>query len=141
MELLPIIYWSLTGVGILAVVVIVISFVTFNVRKKIGNIPSEEVKGEARNKKVTVTNPDKKNSSKKTHHPKVQKRSKQKDNLQKKTSESYSSSKDVSSSLYKKPTRESKKKRIQIVNAPDTKSKSATKYHTMDTTQKRDGWN
>jgi hypothetical protein len=142
MELLPIIYWSLTGVGILAVIVIIVSYVTFHVRKKIGNIPSEEVKGEARNKKVTVTNPDKKNETKKAHHPKVQTRSRQKDNLHKKTSVGSSSSKSSSNSpLYKKPTRDSKKKRIEIVNAPDTKSKSGEKYHPMNTTQKRNGWN
>jgi uncharacterized membrane protein YhiD involved in acid resistance len=141
MELLPIIYWSLIGVGVLAVVVIIFSYVTFNVRKKLGNIPSEEVKGEARNKKVTITNPDKKESSKKAHHPKVQTRSRQKENTQKKKNVRTTASKEKDSQLYKRPTKDSKRKRIEIINAPETSSKSDVNFHSMNATPKRKGWN
>jgi len=137
MELLPIIYWSLVGVGVLAVIVIAFSYITFHVRKKMGNIPKEEVTGTDRNKKIKVTNPDKKSAAKKPHHPKVKTRSKLNDNKQKEKKKRTSSSEKGSSKLYKRPTQEEKKSRIEIINAP----KGDPKFHSMDTKPKRDGWN
>ncbi len=137
MELLPIIYWTLIGVGILAVIVIVFSYITFNIRKKMGNIPNTEITGTNRNKKIIVTNPDKKSTPKKSHHPKVQTRSKLKENgenVKKKTTSKSEKSSDI---LYKKPTKEEKKSRIEIVNAP----KSDPKYHSLGISPKRNGWN
>ena len=55
MELLPIIYWSLLSVGIVVLIVIIFSFISFKFRKKHGNIPSEEIKGIERDKKVKIT--------------------------------------------------------------------------------------
>ncbi|MCF6268257.1 MAG: hypothetical protein L3J41_00935 [Melioribacteraceae bacterium] len=137
MELLPIIYWSLIGVGLLAVIVIVFSYITFNVRKKMGNIPSTEIKGASRDKKIKVTNPDKKPAEKRSHHPKVKTRSKLKGSEQKEKKKTTSSSNTSSGKLYKRPTKEEKKSRIEIVNAP----KGDPKYHSMDINPKRDGWN
>ena len=136
MELLPIIYWSLIGVGIVAVLVIVFSYITFQVRKRLGNIPSEEVTGRARNKKVTVTNPDKKAIPKKVHHPKVQTRSKLKENKEKEKKRTTTTKEESSGKLYKRPTQDAKKSRIEIVNSPQ----SDPKYHSMDTNPKRGGW-
>ena len=136
MELLPIIYWSLIGVGIVAVLVIVFSYITFQVRKRLGNIPSEEVTGRARNKKVTVTNPDKKPAPKKVHHPKVQTRSKLKENKQKEKRRTTTPKEESSEKLYKRPTQGEKKSRIEIVNSPQ----GDPKYHSMDTNPKRGGW-
>lgn len=137
MELLPIIYWALIGVGVLAVIVIVLSYITFHVRKKIGNIPSAEVTGDDRNKKIRVTNPDKKPTPKKPHHPKVRTRSKLKANEQKDKKKATSSGDKSSSKLYKRPTREEKKSRIEIVNTPQKDQQ----YNSMNTNPKRDGWN
>ena len=137
MELLPIIYWTLIVIGSLAAVVILFSYVTFNVRKKMGKIPSTEITGDARNKKIKVTNPDKKPIQKKTHHPKVQTRSKFKENVPKEKKRTTSSREESGSKLYKRPTREEKKTRIEIVNAP----KDETRYHSKDTNSKRTGWN
>ncbi len=141
MELLPIIYWSLLVAGILALVVIVISFITFQVRKKYGRIPSEEVQGKERNKKVKVTNPDKKPKTEKKHHPKVQTRSRQKKVSSSRKDKNISS---VDSALYKKPTRDSHKKRIEIVNPSlndDQSSKKETKYHSLKIDSRRNDWN
>jgi len=137
-ELLPVIYWSLFTVGVLALFVIIISFITFKFRKKYGNIPSSEVAGKERNKKITVTNPDKKLKSEKKHHPKVQTRSKNK------SSKEYKSKKtlDEKANLYKKSTRDSNKKRIEVLNPNSKKSSSQedTEYHSLQINPKRDGW-
>ncbi len=145
MELLPIIYWSLLVAGILAIVVIIVSFITFRIRKKYGYIPSEEVKGKERNKKVKVTNPDKKPKTEKKHHPKVQTRSRQKSSSASHRTKKKSS---TDSALYKKPTRDSHKKRIEIVNPileRDSKdnqsSKKDTKYHSIKINSRRNDWN
>ena len=145
MELLPIIYWSLLVAGILAIVVIIVSFITFRLRKKYGLIPSEEVRGKERDKKVKVTNPDKKPKTEKKHHPKVQTRSRQKKASTPHKNKKHSS---VDSALYKKPTRDSLKKRIEIVNPilePDFKdnqsSKKDTKYHSIKIDSRRNDWN
>ncbi len=152
MELLPIIYWSLFGAALLAGVVIVISFFTFRIRKKYGYIPDEEVKGEERNKKVKVKNPDKKSKAKKEHtedrkhHPKVRTRSKQKSSS-KSHRNSVKKSSSIESSLYRKPTRDSHRKRIEILNntlednhetKPSSDSNKETKYHPIKV---RNDWN
>jgi len=144
MELLPIIYWSLLGVGLLALIVIIFSFITFQFRKKLGNIPSVEIKGRERNKKIVVTNPDKKQIEKK-HHPKVQTRSKQKSGT---TPSKIKTSTDENIGLYKKPTRETPKKRVEILNQnmDDSSSKKKplnkdTKFHSIKIESKQDGWN
>ena len=74
MELLPIIYWSLTGFGILTLMVILTSYLTYHIRKKLGNIPSEAFKNEYRNKDIRKKNPDKSLSGVKQHHPRVVRR-------------------------------------------------------------------
>jgi len=139
-ELLPVIYWSLFSVGILALIVIIISFITFKFRKKYGNIPSSEVVGKERNKKITVTNPDKKPKLGKKHHPKVQTRSKNKSS----TSTKHKSKKktDENANLYRRPTRDSQNKRIEVLNSNAEKSSSQgdSEYHSMQIKPKRDGW-
>ncbi len=141
MELLPIIYWSLLGAGILAIVVIVISFITFQFRKKYGHIPSEEVVGKERNKKVRVTNPDKKKKTEKKHHPKVKTRSRHNKDVRASKEKKVHSS---DSALYKRPTRDSKRKRIEIVNPIDNDidaTQSDTKYRPLKVSSKRNDWN
>jgi len=147
MELLPVIYWSLFSVGVSALIVILFSFLTFQFRKKYGHIPSEEVIGDERNKKVTVTNPDKKSKEKrqeKKHHPKVQTRSRKKDNpvprVEKKDTEDIS--------LYKKPTRDDRRKRVQVINentndrsSSHHKSDGDIQYHSIKLDSKHKGWN
>jgi hypothetical protein len=144
MELLPIIYWSLLVVGILTVIVVIISFITFQFRKRFGHIPSAEVKGNEREKKIKITNPDKREKTEKKHHPKVQTRSRNK-----KSSSENSRSKTIKTStpeevkLYKKPTRDMKKKRIEILNPglqKDPPSSGNTKYHPMDIESKHKNW-
>jgi len=140
MELLPIIYWTLIGVGIVAVVVIMFSYITFHIRKKMGNIPSTEITGNARNKKIKVTNPYKRPPQKKSHHPKVQTRSKfkeyeKRDKKEEKKRTTSSGSESISK-LYKRPTSEERKTRIEVVNAPQDE----LKYHSMDSKTKRTGW-
>jgi hypothetical protein len=139
MELLPVIYWSLFSVGVLALIVILFSFITFQFRKKYGIIPSEEVKGDERDKKVTVKNPDKKAKSKKKHHPKVQTRSRKNNSpIEDKTKQNYP--KDYS--LYKRPTKDSVRKRVEVLNPnPDKDSKSNEKFHSIQIDSKRNGWN
>ncbi len=118
MELLPIIYWTLVSVGIFAFIVIIFSFISYHFRKKIGNIPLKKVSGKARDIKVKVTNPDKREKAKKSHHPKVQTRSKSKSIDTKRKKRIASSNKNSSSKLYTRPTQDEKKSRIEIVNAP-----------------------
>jgi len=145
MELLPIIYWSLLGVGILTLVVVIISFITFKVRKKFGIVLANEISNKERNKKVRVTNPDKLKTEKK-HHPKVQTISKQKRN----SSHSKTKSSELENDgLYKKPTKETPKKRVEILNQNiidnSLKSNSSkndkTKFHSIKVESKKDGWN
>ncbi len=141
MELLPIIYWSLLGAGVLAIVVIVISFITFQFKKKYGLIPSEEVVGKERNKKVRVTNPDKKKKTEKKHHPKVKTRSRQNKDVRASKEKKVQTS---DSALYKRPTRDSKRKRIEIVNPIDNDidaTQSSTKYRPLKVSSKRNDWN
>lgn len=153
MELLPIIYWSLFGAALLAVVVIIISFFTFRLRKKYGYIPDEEVKGEERNKKVKVKNPDKKPKTKnkqteeKKHHPKVRTRSKRQASSKPSMSNTKKPAPSIESSLYRKPTRDSHRKRIEILNdkfeddhdtKPSSSSDKETKYHPIKI---RNDWN
>jgi len=137
MELLPIIYWALVGVGIFAFIVIIFSFISFHLRKKMGHIPSKEVSGDARDIKVKVTNPHKREDKKRPHHPKVQTRSKSKSNKSKETNRTTSSNKKSSSELYKRPTQDDKKSRIEIINAP----KEDLNYHSLDPDPKRRKWN
>lgn len=137
MELLPIIYWTLVGVGILTLIVIISSYISFHFRKKMGYKPSTEVTGDAKDKKVKVTNPYRRTEHKKPHHPKVQTRSKLKDNETKGKKRITSSDKKSSSKLYKRPTQDDKKSRIEIINAPE----EDLKFHSMDINPKRRGWN
>ncbi|MCK5456873.1 MAG: hypothetical protein KAI45_07075 [Melioribacteraceae bacterium] len=136
MELLPIIYWTLVGIGILALIVIISSYISFYLRKKMGHIPTTEVTGDARDKKVKVTNPDKRPEQKKSHHPKVQTRSKLKDNETKEKKRTTSSNEKSSNKLYKRPTQDDQKSRIEILNAP----KEELKYYSMETDSKRKKW-
>lgn len=139
MELLPVIYWSLFSVAVLALVVILFSFITFQFRKKYGNLPSEEVKGEERNKKVKAKNPDKKSKPTKKHHPKVQTRSKVKKSSSRNNG---GKSKPEEFSLYKKPTKDSSRKRVEVLNPnPSDNSKSKEKFHSIHINSKRDEWN
>lgn len=73
MELFPIIYWSLIGFGLIALLTILISYLTYQIRKKLGNIPPESYGNNDRNKKeIIVKIPGKKSSANiKQHHPKV----------------------------------------------------------------------
>lgn len=71
MELLRIIYLSLIGFGILALVVISASYITYQVRKKLGKTPSEGIRKEDRIKNVKVKFHDRNSSSVKQHHPSV----------------------------------------------------------------------
>ena len=144
MELLPIIYWALIGVGILALIVIIFSFITFQIRKRLGTIPNEEIIGDERNKKIIVTNPDKKSSSvksapKKPHHPKVKTRKKKVPVEGTRASVPTPSNKNEIAVLYKKPSKDKKKSRIEIVNSPQ--SRVTKKFHSMDVSSKRKGWN
>jgi len=147
MELLPIIYWSLLSVGIVVLIVIIFSFISFKFRKKHGNIPSEEIKGIERDKKVKVTNPEKSQFEKK-HHPKVQKISKLKRGSTT-SSHEKSNNKEENDGLYKKPTRETLKKRVEILkknfNEDSSKTKSSindrTTFHSIKIESKKDGWN
>jgi hypothetical protein len=144
-ELLPVIYWSLFSVGILALVVTVISFIIFKFRKKYGHIPSDEVLGKYRNKKVKVTNPDKKPKTEIKHHPKVQTKSRQKSNSSRPGREVPASSK---AELYKRPTRDSQKKRVEIINpnlenepTKEKYSKKNNEYHSLRVDSKQNDWN
>ena len=144
MELLPIIYYSLIGLGVITIIVIIVSYITFKIRKKIGNIPSEEVKGDERNKKVKITNPDKKANVKKSHHPKVQTVSKRKSTSGSKRSASHSSRKGEDVPYYKKPTKENRK-RIEIVNNPNITEETPHKvrginYNVSKETPTKKGW-
>lgn len=145
MELLPIIYLSLLIVGILAIIVIIFSFVSFQVRKKLGNLPNEKVSSNERNKKVKVTNPDISSSKDKKHHPKVQTLSKQKSNSYSEKEKKIAAE---DSGHYKKPTKETPKKRVVILNENfedeyyDKESSSKNpKYHQIKIESKKDGWN
>lgn len=69
MELLRIIYLSLTGFGILALIAILISYLTYQIRKKLGKIPLEDNRKEERTQKVTFH--DRNFSTAKQHHPSV----------------------------------------------------------------------
>jgi hypothetical protein len=149
-ELLPVIYWSLFSVGILTLVVLIFSFITFQYRKKYGNIPSGQVSEKERNKKVKVTNPDKKKtkdnktSSEKKHHPKVQTRSRQEISSSSEKKDKTSNIKSVN--LYKKSARDSKQKRIEVLNKnmedepiKEKTTQNKTKFHSLrvDSKQKR----
>ncbi|MEN8193297.1 MAG: hypothetical protein ABFS12_10810 [Bacteroidota bacterium] len=74
MELLPIIYWSLVGFGILTLLVILISFLTYNIRKKLEKIPSENNKNKHTQKEVDPNKLYNNSTVTKQHHPKVIKR-------------------------------------------------------------------
>lgn len=69
MELLRIIYLSLTGFGILALIAILISYITYKVRKKLGKIPLEDIRKRERTKKIKIH--DSNSSAIKQHHPRV----------------------------------------------------------------------
>ena len=133
MELLPIIYWALIGVGIFALIVLIFSFISFHLRKKMGNTPSKKVPVEARDIKVKVTNPHKRKHDKKSHHPKVQTRSKFKSNGIKEKKRTTSSDEKSSSKLYTRPTQDDTRSRIEIINAPE----EDLNYHTIETNPKR----
>lgn len=137
MELLPIIYWTLVGFGILAIIVIISSYISFYLRKKMGHIPTTEVTRDERDKKVKITNPDKRPQQKKSHHPKVHTRSKYKDNETKGKKRTTSSNERSSGKLYKRPAQDDQRSRIEILNAP----KEELKYYSNDTDPKRRKWN
>lgn len=73
MELLRIIYLSLTGFGILALIAILISYITYKVRKKLGKIPLEDIRKRERTKKMKMKMKihDSNSSAIKQHHPRV----------------------------------------------------------------------
>lgn len=73
MELLPIIYWSLVGFGILTLFVVILSFLTYHIRKKLEKIPSKNVDHQNSSKNI-YSNP----GSMKQHHPKVVKQTSEK---------------------------------------------------------------
>jgi len=82
MELFPIIYWSLIGFGLIALITILISYLTYQIRKKLGNIPAESYTNGDRNKEeIVVRILGTRSSTKiKQHHPKVVKLSDQQQN-------------------------------------------------------------
>ena len=69
MELLPIIYWSLIGFGILTLMVILTAYLTYQFRKRLKKIPSEGFRSE--NKNLYKKNSDRDSNSIKHHHPRV----------------------------------------------------------------------
>ncbi len=71
MKLLPIIYWSLVGFGILTLMVVFTSYITFQIRNKLGKIPSESIRKEDRIKKTKMKFHDRNSSSVKQHHPRI----------------------------------------------------------------------
>ena len=101
-----------------------------------GHIPKTEVSGEARDKKVKVTNPDKRSRQKKSHHPKVQTRSKLKDNKAKTKKRTTSSNEKSGNELYKRPTQDGHRNRIEILNAP----KEELKYYSIEHDSKSRKW-
>lgn len=135
MELLPIIYWTLVSVGILAFFVIIFSFISYHFRKRMGKIPIKESSRKGRDIKVKVTNPHKREDAKKSHHPKVQTRSRSKSNDPKEKIRTTSSNKS-SSKLYSRSTQHGKKSRIEIINAP----KEDLNYHLTDPNPIRREW-
>jgi len=74
MELLRIIYWTLVGFGILALMVILISYTTYLIRKKLGKIPSESIGNEDKIKKIKVNISNRNSPRVKQHHPRVVRR-------------------------------------------------------------------
>ena len=74
MDLLRIIYWSLIGFGILTLLVILISYVTYLIRKKLGKIPSESIGNEDKIKKIKVNISNRNSHRVKQHHPRVVRR-------------------------------------------------------------------
>ena len=81
MELLRIIYWSLIGFGILTVLVILISYATYQIRKKLGKIPSEGIRNEDKIKKTKVNISNRNSQRVKHHHPRVVRRKYHADDL------------------------------------------------------------
>ena len=81
MELLRIIYWSLIGFGILALMVILISYATYQIRKKLGKIPSEEIRNEDKIKKIKVNISNRNSHRVKQHHPRIVRRKYHTDDL------------------------------------------------------------
>ncbi|VAX25912.1 hypothetical protein MNBD_IGNAVI01-734 [hydrothermal vent metagenome] len=79
MELFRIIYWSLIVFGLIALITILISYLTYQIRKKLGNIPAEHYRNNDRNQKeIVVKIPRSSGTSEiKQHHPKVVKLSEQ----------------------------------------------------------------
>ncbi len=71
MELLRIIYWSLIGFGILTLMVVMISYVTYQIRKKLGKIPAESTRNVDRINKIKVNISNRNPSRTKQHHPRV----------------------------------------------------------------------
>ena len=80
MELLRLIYWSLIGFGILTLLVILISYATYQIRKKLRKTPSESIRNEDRTKKIKV-NISNRNLSRVQHHPRVVRRKYHADDL------------------------------------------------------------
>ena len=74
MDLLRIIYWSLIGFGILTLLVILISYATYQIRKKFGEIPQESIGNEDETRKIKVNIANRNSSRVKQHHPRVVKR-------------------------------------------------------------------
>lgn len=73
MELLPIIYWSLVGFGTLTLFVILISYITYHVRKKFDKVESEvNVNGKLLQKVIVKGKAE--NSAYIQHHPKVKRK-------------------------------------------------------------------
>jgi hypothetical protein len=82
MELFSLIYWSLIAFGLIALITILFSYLTYQIRKKLGNIPAENYANNSKNKgEIVVRIPGKSSSTKiKQHHPKVVKLSDQQQN-------------------------------------------------------------
>ncbi len=79
MELFRIIYWSLILFGFIALITILISYLTYQIRKKLGNIPAESYRNNEREKEEIIVKIPRGSSfaKPKQHHPKVLKLSEQ----------------------------------------------------------------
>jgi len=76
MELLPIIYWSLMGFGILTLFVIITAYLTYQFRKRVSKIPSKNSR--SGNSNIIGENFERDSNFVGKHHPKVVKQIKRK---------------------------------------------------------------
>ena len=104
MELLPIIYISLAVFSVIAVIIIIVSYISFKVRQQYGDGDEEEIVVDL---KPTTISPTKKAIVQKT------KAKKQKESLRRKSRDKLKKEKrNLQSKTFKKPT----KGRIEILN-------------------------